>query len=149
MLRCSDYSESCKITISLWWGSAYSKVRFKMNTTNTYAHMLTSYNSSDPWGLLMKSRLYLFLRSFKNRQRQFLFEIQKYLIGIDKQKSSKHPQLNKDYKNVSHYFLLFLLSSTFFSVPLLSFPLPFNSLPWSPCSQFIQEILSFSTSHVD
>lgn len=39
--------------------------------------------------------------------------------------------------------ILILLSSAFFSDPLFSSPLPLNLLPWSPRSQFTQEILSF------
>ena len=47
-------------------------------------------------------------------------------------------------------FLIDFIELYFFLSPLLpSCPLPFNSLSWSPCSQFTQEILSFLTSHVD
>ena len=48
-----------------------------------------------------------------------------------------------------NFFLLILLNYTFFSDPLLSFLLPFNHLPWSPCSEFTQDILFFSTFHVN
>lgn len=44
------------------------------------------------------------------------------------------------------YYLLFLLSNTFFSVSLSSSPLTFSPLLWTPCSQFNQKILSFSPS---
>lgn len=97
-------------------------------------------------GNLQQTAVHFFKNGFYGQYLVSLWSHIRYW-NVKKDFRTYHVGKHRTTKEAAIWFFIFYWF--FFSVSLSAHFLPFNPLPSSSCSQFTQEILPFSTSHVD